>query len=164
MTLVDVEHVKQYFPIKSGVLIDRTIGHVHAVDDVTFALRPGETLSLVGESGCGKTTSVLAVLRLLPPGGRVVGGSVEFDGEDLLSLPPRELRAFRWTRLSLVFQGAMNALNPVRPVGDQVAEAVRLHFPERGAATARPRPRRRGLTSLFTTGRDREGRAVVASR
>ncbi len=103
---------------------------LRAVDGVSFDLRRGETLGLVGESGCGKTTTVLGILRLLPPGGKVVGGSVRFDGEDLLSIDGRALRAFRWTRLSLVFQGAMNALNPVRTVGDQIAEAVRLHAPE----------------------------------
>ncbi len=103
---------------------------LRAVDGVSFDLRRGETLGLVGESGCGKTTTVLGILRLLPPGGRVVGGSVWFDGEDLLSLDGRALRAFRWTRLSLVFQGAMNALNPVRTVGDQITEAIRLHAPQ----------------------------------
>jgi len=90
----------------------------------------------VGESGCGKTTTVLGILRLLPPGGRIVGGSVWFDGEDLLSLSAADLRAFRWTRLSLVFQGAMNALNPVRPVGDQVAEAIRVHYSQTASAEA----------------------------
>ncbi len=103
---------------------------LRAVDGVSFDLRRGETLGLVGESGCGKTTTVLGILRLLPPGGRIVSGSVWFDGEDLLGLDGRSLRAFRWTRLSLVFQGAMNALNPVRTVGDQIAEAVRLHAPQ----------------------------------
>jgi len=102
---------------------------LRAVDGVSFELRRGETLGLVGESGCGKTTTVLGIMRLLPPGGRIVSGSVWFDGEDLLSLDGRSLRAFRWTRLSLVFQGAMNALNPVRTVSDQIAEAVRLHAP-----------------------------------
>jgi peptide/nickel transport system permease protein len=105
-------------------------GPLRAVDRVSFDLRRGETLGLVGESGSGKTTTVLGLLRLLPPGGRIVGGSVWFDGEDLLSLDGRELRSFRWTRLSLVFQGAMNALNPVRTIGDQIAEAIRLHQPE----------------------------------
>ncbi len=103
---------------------------LRAVDGVSFDLRRGETLGLVGESGCGKTTTVLGIMRLLPPGGRIVSGSVWFDGEDLLDLDGRSLRAFRWTRLSLVFQGAMNALNPVRTVGDQIAEAVRLHAPQ----------------------------------
>jgi oligopeptide/dipeptide ABC transporter ATP-binding protein len=76
------------------------------------------------------------MLRLLPPGGRTVGGQVFFDGEDLLALEEAQLRAVRWTRLSLVFQGAMNALNPVRPVGDQVAEAIRVHEPQAGRAGA----------------------------
>ena len=114
---------------------------LRAVDGVSFDLRRGETLGLVGESGCGKTTTVLGILRLLPPGGRVVGGSVWFDGEDLLSIDGRALRAFRWTRLSLVFQGAMNALNPVRTVGDQITEAIRLHSPD---TTKREANRRAG--------------------
>jgi oligopeptide/dipeptide ABC transporter ATP-binding protein len=112
---------------------------LRAVDGVSFDLRRGETLGLVGESGCGKTTTVLGILRLLPPGGRIVGGSVWFDGEDLLSIDGRSLRAFRWTRLSLVFQGAMNALNPVRTVGDQITEAIRLHAPQTTRAEANRR-------------------------
>ena len=111
-------------------------GPLRAVDGVSFDLRRGETLGLVGESGCGKTTTVLGLLRLLPPGGRIVGGSVWFDGEDLVGLDGRALRSFRWTRLSLVFQGAMNALNPVRTVGDQISEAIRLHARETTKAEA----------------------------
>ena len=111
-------------------------GPLRAVDGVSFDLRRGETLGLVGESGCGKTTTVLGILRLLPPGGRIVGGSVWFDGEDLVGLDGTALRSFRWTRLSLVFQGAMNALNPVRTVGDQISEAIRLHFPQTTKAEA----------------------------
>ena len=111
-------------------------GPLRAVDGVSFDLRRGETLGLVGESGCGKTTTVLGLLRLLPPGGRIVGGSAWFDGEDLVGLDGTTLRAFRWTRLSLVFQGAMNALNPVRTVGDQISEAIRLHAPETTRAEA----------------------------
>ena len=114
-------------------------GALRAVDGVNLELRRGETLGLVGESGCGKTTTVLGILRLLPPGGRIVGGSVQFDGEDLLALDGRALRAFRWTRLSLVFQGAMNALNPVRTVGDQIVEAIRLHDAMASPAQARTR-------------------------
>jgi peptide/nickel transport system ATP-binding protein/peptide/nickel transport system permease protein len=114
-------------------------GPLRAVDGVSFDLRRGETIGLVGESGSGKTTTVLAMLRLLPPGGRVVRGQVLFDGEDLLTLDPGELRAVRWSGLAIVFQGAMNALNPVRRVGDQVAEAIRTHEPAVGrrAATRR---------------------------
>jgi peptide/nickel transport system permease protein len=112
-----------------AIEFDAPAGPLRAVDGVSFDLRRGETLGLVGESGCGKTTTVLGLLRLLPPGGRIVAGSVWFDGEDLVGLGGPALRAFRWTRLSLVFQGAMNALNPVRTVGDQIAEAIRLHAP-----------------------------------
>jgi peptide/nickel transport system permease protein len=122
-----------------SIEFDTPAGALRAVDGVSFDLRRGETLGLVGESGCGKTTTVLGILRLLPPGGRVVGGQVWFDGEDLLGLGGRELRAFRWTRLSLVFQGAMNALNPVHRVGDQIAEAIRLHGPGMSRASARRR-------------------------
>ncbi len=112
-----------------SIEFDTPAGPKLAVEGVSFDLNRGETLGLVGESGCGKTTTVLGVLRLLPPGGRIVSGSVWFDGDDLLGLDGPALRSFRWTRLSLVFQGAMNALNPVRTVGDQIAEAVRLHAP-----------------------------------
>ena len=119
-----------------SVEFDSPGGPLRAVDGVSFDLRRGETLGLVGESGCGKTTTVLGILRLLPPGGRIVGGSVWFDGEDLLSLDGGALRSFRWTRLSLVFQGAMNALNPVHTIGDQLAEAIRLHSPTTSKAEA----------------------------
>jgi oligopeptide/dipeptide ABC transporter ATP-binding protein len=122
-----------------AVEFDSPTGPLRAVDGVSFDLRRGETMGLVGESGSGKTTTVLAMLRLLPPGGRVVGGQVLFDGEDLLALPPAELRAVRWSRLSIVFQGAMNALNPVRTVGDQVAEAIRTHQPGIGRRAAAAR-------------------------
>ena len=122
-----------------SIEFDSEQGPLRAVDRVSFDLRRGETLGLVGESGCGKTTTVLGILRLLPPGGRVVGGSVWFDGEDLLSLDGGSLRSFRWTRLSLVFQGAMNALNPVRTIGDQITEAIRLHAPQTSRTEAETR-------------------------
>jgi len=95
-----------------------------AVADVSFTLREGEVLGLVGESGCGKTTLVLALMRLLPANGRIVDGTVLLNGVDLLSLSERELNARRWNEISIIFQGAMNALNPVRTVGDQIAEAI----------------------------------------
>ncbi|MCV0402968.1 MAG: dipeptide/oligopeptide/nickel ABC transporter permease/ATP-binding protein [Chloroflexi bacterium] len=119
-----------------SIEFDTPSGKHLAVEGVSFDLNRGETLGLVGESGCGKTTTVLGIMRLLPPGGRVVSGSVWFEGDDLLSLDGPALRSFRWTRLSLVFQGAMNALNPVRTVGDQIAEAVRLHAPGTGQREA----------------------------
>ncbi|HEY8177448.1 MAG TPA: dipeptide/oligopeptide/nickel ABC transporter permease/ATP-binding protein [Candidatus Limnocylindria bacterium] len=121
------------------VEFDSPSGPLRAVNDVSFDLRRGETIGLVGESGSGKTTTALAMLRLLPPGGRVVGGQVLFDGEDLMTLDAREMRAVRWARLAIVFQGAMNSLNPVRRVGDQVAEAVRVHEPSVGRRGATQR-------------------------
>jgi oligopeptide/dipeptide ABC transporter ATP-binding protein len=137
------------------VEFDAPGGPLRAVDHVSFDLRRGETLGLVGESGSGKTTTVLGILRLLPPGGRVVGGSVWFDGEDLLSLDGRALRSFRWTRLSLVFQGAMNAMNPVRTIGDQIAEAIRLHSP--GTSRQQAAARAGDLLERVGIGRRRAG-------
>jgi oligopeptide/dipeptide ABC transporter ATP-binding protein len=102
---------------------------LRAVDGVSFSLGRGEALGVVGESGCGKTTAMLALLRLLPPAGRIVAGEVHLDGEDLLRLSPDELRAHRWRDLAVVFQGAMNALNPVRSVGHQIREAIQAHRP-----------------------------------
>jgi oligopeptide/dipeptide ABC transporter ATP-binding protein len=119
-----------------SIEFDSPSGPLRAVDSVSFDLRRGETLGLVGESGCGKTTTILGLLRLLPPGGRIVSGSVRYGDDDLLQLDAAEMRQVRWSRLSLIFQGAMNALNPVRPVGDQVAEAIRIHEPRIGRAAA----------------------------
>lgn len=95
-----------------------------AVVDVSFTLREGEVLGLVGESGCGKTTLVLSLMRLLPANGRIVDGTVLLDGIDLLSLSEGEMARMRWNEIAIIFQGAMNALNPVRTVGDQIAEAI----------------------------------------
>jgi peptide/nickel transport system ATP-binding protein len=100
---------------------------LRAVDSLSFGLDRGEALGVVGESGCGKTTAMLAMLRLLPAAGRVVAGEVLLDGVDLLRLPTAELRARRWRDLAIVFQGAMNALNPVRAVGAQIREAIVVH-------------------------------------
>lgn len=98
-----------------------------ALREITFTLQRGEALGIVGESGCGKSTLMLALMRLLPAAGRIVAGSVRLDGAELLDLDTRAMAALRWKRIAMIFQGAMNALNPVRTVGDQIAEAIRLH-------------------------------------
>jgi peptide/nickel transport system ATP-binding protein len=101
-------------------------GETPAVRGVSFDLAPGETLGLAGESGCGKSTIAGALLRVLPRGTRVTG-EVLLDGENVLEMKPGRLRAVRWTEMSIVFQGALHALNPVQRVGDQIAEAIRVH-------------------------------------
>ena len=100
-----------------------------AVEDVSFTLKKGELIGLVGESGCGKTTLMLALLRLLPSAGQIVNGKVFFNGQDLTAISEEELNLVRWKEISIVFQGAMNALNPVRTVGDQISEAIVKHMP-----------------------------------
>ncbi len=99
----------------------------HALEDVSFDVLPGQTLGLVGESGCGKTTVLMSIMRLLPASGRITAGKVQFMGTDLLTLSEREMRSHRWKDMAIVFQGAMNALNPVVKVGDQIREAILLH-------------------------------------
>jgi oligopeptide/dipeptide ABC transporter ATP-binding protein len=102
-------------------------GNFRAVEDLDFQLEPGKSLGFVGESGCGKTTAMLGIMRLLPEAARIVGGEVYFDGTDLMRLSPNEIRNYRWSKISIIFQGAMNALNPTRTVGSQIAEAITLH-------------------------------------
>jgi peptide/nickel transport system ATP-binding protein len=99
----------------------------HALDKVSFKLHEGEVLGLVGESGCGKTTLMLSVMRLLPANGRITYGAVNFLGSDLLALNEQQMADVRWKNIAMIFQGAMNALNPVHTVGDQIAEAIIQH-------------------------------------
>ena len=111
-------------------------GVVKAVDGVSLAMAQGETLGVVGESGCGKSVTALSVMRLVsPPAGRIVSGSVRFDGRELLALKPAEMRAIRGNRISMIFQEPMTSLNPVMTVGRQIAETVALHqrLPRRAA-------------------------------
>jgi peptide/nickel transport system ATP-binding protein len=103
-------------------------GLLKAVDDVSFSVTGGETLAVVGESGCGKSMTALSLLRLVPdPPGRIVGGRVLLDGRDLLRLDEAEMRAVRGNDISMIFQEPMTSLNPVLTIGGQIAEAIRLH-------------------------------------
>jgi len=103
-------------------------GTVRAVDGVSLTLEEGETLGVVGESGCGKTVLSLSIMRLIPdPPGRIVSGQILLDGRDLLSLPPDEMRALRGKEISMIFQEPMTALNPVFKIGDQIIEVIRQH-------------------------------------
>jgi peptide/nickel transport system ATP-binding protein len=103
-------------------------GTLRAVDGVSFAIPRGKTTGVVGESGCGKSVTALSILRLIPdPPGRIAGGSVRYDGQDLLALDERALRDVRGNKISMIFQEPMTSLNPVYTTGEQVAEAVRLH-------------------------------------
>ncbi len=102
-------------------------GVVHAVDNVSFNVRRGEAVALVGESGCGKSVTALSILRLVAPPGKITGGEVRFKGKDLASLSEREMRDVRGDDIAMVFQEPMTSLNPVFKIGAQVAEAVRIH-------------------------------------
>ena len=108
-------------------LIDDT-PPAHALVDIDFSLHEGEVLGLVGESGCGKTTLMLSLMRLLPANGRITAGTISFMGHDLLDLTEIEMAAVRWKHIAMIFQGSMNALNPVKKVGDQIGEAIRQHL------------------------------------
>ena len=114
--LLVVEDLKTYFTLDSGT--------VKAVDGVSFRLDHGEALGIAGESGCGKTTTALSLVRILPSNANIVGGSVRLMGIDLVPKSEKALRRYRWREISIVFQGAMNALNPVQRVRDQIAEPI----------------------------------------
>ena len=117
-------------------------GPVKAVQSVSFELGRGQSLGLVGESGCGKTSIANCLMRLLPDNGRLTSGQVVLDGQDLLTLSEEEMRHFRWRRMAMVFQAAMNALDPVYRVGQQVIEAIEAHSIEETTANARERAAR----------------------
>ncbi len=120
--LLEVENLSVGYQTKKGFL--------KAVEEVSFTLEKGKSLGLVGESGCGKTTIGMALMGLLPPNGAVTGGRVMFEGHDLLKMSERELRGIRWRKIAMIFQAAMNALNPVHRVDDQIAEAILTHNPQ----------------------------------
>ena len=119
-TVLDVKNLQTVFFTASGLF--------RAVDNLSFHVRRGETLAIVGESGCGKSVSALSIMRLVPdPPGRIVGGSVTLEGTDLLGISEAAMRKIRGNRMSMIFQEPMTSLNPVMRIGDQITEVVRLH-------------------------------------
>jgi peptide/nickel transport system ATP-binding protein len=119
-TVLDVKNLETVFFTASGLF--------RAVDDVSFTVGRGETLAIVGESGCGKSVTALSIMRLVPdPPGRIVGGSVTLEGTDLLGVSDAEMRRIRGNRISMIFQEPMTSLNPVMRIGDQITEVVQLH-------------------------------------
>jgi oligopeptide/dipeptide ABC transporter ATP-binding protein len=132
--MLEAEHVQLYFPIKQGVLIDRTVGVVHAVDDVSITLREGETLGIVGESGCGKSTLARCIVRLLEP----TAGALRFRGQDITHLNRRGLQPLR-KEVQLVFQDPVASLNPRKRVGQIVGTPLRLAGMEKNKISARVR-------------------------
>jgi len=132
MSLLEVQNLTTYYTTLRGP--------VHAVEDVSFNLDEGKALGLAGESGCGKTTVALSILRILPFNGKILQGKIIFQGQDIVKLSESELRKnIRWKGISLIFQGAMNALNPLYKIEDQIIEAIRLHEPKISKKNARER-------------------------
>jgi peptide/nickel transport system ATP-binding protein len=129
--LLEVQNLETHFATGGGVF--------KAVDDISFSLKRGETLGLVGESGCGKSVTSLSIMRLVPsPPGKIAGGRVKLAGRDLLKLSPAEMRAVRGADIAMIFQEPMTSLNPVQPIGQQIAESILLHR-DSSAAEARAR-------------------------
>ncbi len=119
--LLEVKNLKTQFFTQDGV--------VHAVNDISYELSPGETLGIVGESGSGKSVGVMSVMRLIPmPPGKIVGGEVLFEGTDLLKVSEDEIRSIRGNKIAMIFQDPMTSLNPVLTIGKQISEAVQLHL------------------------------------
>jgi peptide/nickel transport system ATP-binding protein len=123
MPLMDVQDLKMFYRTSSG--------WVRAVDGLTFRLESGRGLGVVGESGCGKTSIAITLMKILPRNARIFGGKVIFDGKDLISMSESDMRKdIRWSGISLIFQGAMNALDPVFRIDDQIVEAIKIHEPK----------------------------------
>ena len=118
-SLLKVSGLKTQFRTREGV--------VQAVRGVSFHLHDGEVLGLAGESGCGKTTAALSIMRLLPPTAHIVDGQILFRGKNIVTMSERELRTLRWKDISMIFQGSMNALNPVKNISEQITEAILQH-------------------------------------
>ncbi|HMQ04527.1 MAG TPA: ABC transporter ATP-binding protein [Pyrinomonadaceae bacterium] len=117
--LLEISHLRTTFPTRAGL--------VKAVDDVSFHVNTGEFLGLVGESGCGKSITALSIMRLVYPPGEIAGGSIRFKGEELTTASQNRMREIRGNDIAMIFQDPMTSLNPVFTVGDQIAEAIRLH-------------------------------------
>ncbi len=117
--LLEVKNLQTQFPTRAGI--------VNAVNDVSFSLKEGELLGLVGESGCGKSITALSIMRLIANPGKIVGGSITFKGEELTTATDERMRAIRGNDIAMIFQDPMTSLNPVFTVGEQIAEAIRLH-------------------------------------
>lgn len=132
MPLLDVKDLKTYYITLRGA--------VKAVDGASFGVEKGEAMGLAGESGCGKSTIALSILRILPSGGRIVGGNILYKHSDLAVMDEDEVRQdIRWKEIAIIFQGAMNALNPVIKVSDQITEAITLHEEGVGIQEAKER-------------------------
>ncbi len=119
--ILKVEDLSVFFKINEGT--------VQAVENVNFQLRDGESIGLVGESGCGKTTTALAIMGMLPSNGYVDNGKVFFEEVDIVKNDEKQWQKYRWDKIAMIFQGAMNSLNPVMKIRDQIGEAIRLHNP-----------------------------------
>jgi len=133
-TLLDVKNLKMYFPITQGIIIQRHIGDIKAVDDISFAIKKGETMGLVGESGCGKSTTGRAILQLYRP----TGGNVIFEGQDLTQLKGEALRRMR-RQMQMIFQDPYASLNPRMTVGNIIGEPLEVHNIYSGKAERRER-------------------------
>src|SRR5579875_4158800 len=137
--------------LSTHIRLSRSV--VQAVGNVDLAIDEGETLGLVGESGCGKSMLGLSILGLLPPGGHIVGGSIKANGRELVGLPEPELRKIRGDDVAMIFQDSLSSLNPTKTIGEQVAEPVRLH---RGASKKEARDRALEVLELVGLPRPRE--------
>lgn len=125
--ILDVQNLSMHYETLEG--------NVLAVKDVSFNVKSGESFGLVGESGCGKTSVAMTLLQLQPENSVISEGSIKLDGKELIGLSENELRKVRWDSISIVFQGAMNAWNPVIKIGEQIREALREHYPENSKQT-----------------------------
>jgi peptide/nickel transport system ATP-binding protein len=128
VNLLKNKNMPPLLEIKELVTVfDTNRGRIKAVDGVSLSLQPGETLGIVGESGCGKTMLALSIMRLIPDNGSIINGTISFQGQDLLKLSAEEIRSKRGNEIAMVFQEPMTSLNPVIRIGEQIAEAIRLH-------------------------------------